>query len=65
MTVQTSRFGAWLRGVDAFAAQLLLMQREPDVCDQAAAEAALFEGDPDGDEDESEETSEPAPAAYL
>lgn len=65
MTVQTSRFGAWLRGLDAFAAQLMVMQRAPeaiDVCEDAAEEAALCEadeGDPDGDETGTG-TSEPA-----
>lgn len=60
----------FLRGLDAFTAQLLLMQREPeaiDVCDAAAAEAALFsaedEGDPDGDEED--EQTEQRPAAIA
>lgn len=64
----------FLRGLDAFTAQLLLLERAPeqvDVCEAQAAEAALFggaedgEGDPDDDEtSDTDETSEPAPAAY-
>lgn len=70
-TVRTSRFGAWLRGLDTFAAQLLLLERDVDACDLAAAEAALGgdeaedEGDPDGDEtDEQDEPDIPAAIAH-
>jgi hypothetical protein len=62
-----TRMFTFLRGLDAFAAQLLLMERDVDVCDLAAAEAALFGDDPDGDEEDEqgEDTSEPAPAAIA
>jgi len=58
----------FLRGLDAFAAQLTLLEREPeqiDVCEAQAAEAALFGDDPDGDEEESEDEGEQRPAAIA